>query len=43
MNKFVSLTKIKHDNDIKGLRNLLDKTESSTLITKIFGRKLFGR
>ena len=29
MNKFVTLTKIKNDKDIKGLQKLLDQTESS--------------
>ena len=30
MNKFVTLAKVKNDKDIKGLRKLLDQTESST-------------
>ena len=29
VNKFVTLTKIKNDKDIKGLQKLLDQTESS--------------
>ena len=29
LNKFVTLAKVKNDKDIKGLRKLLDQTESS--------------
>ena len=32
MNKFVILAKVKNDKDIKGLRELLDQTESSIQI-----------
>ena len=50
LNKFVTLAKVKNDKDIKGLRKLLDQTESSIqnlsspdVITDRYGTLLVSR